>query len=335
MKDHDELAWCEGSPAIANGVSYVGSSDGFFVNAADLQTGKERWRTAHPSRMNSSPAIAGDALAAGSDDGRIYGLDLKDGHVLWTFQTRESVDSSPAISGGVVFVGSGDGGVYALAAEGSPRLLPWRVVYWDEKSAGHYFKGSRALRDVLVAAGYNELDAEGLTPFLAARAEDGAPSVIVCASDALPSEAVAAASGSGSVPLLRRYLAAGGRILWPGGPPLAIACDAKTGKVTGFDAEASMRILDVKGDFGSSSIEERRVAANPAGVEWGLPPWWIGSLALPSADGVAVLGTDSTGRPSAWVKSIGERGRFVRFWGRTRELDDPSLVLRLAEHEAK
>ena len=36
-KEHAELAWCEGSPALSESVSYVGSSDGHFVDAVLLE----------------------------------------------------------------------------------------------------------------------------------------------------------------------------------------------------------------------------------------------------------------------------------------------------------
>ncbi len=328
-KDHAELAWCEGSPAISGGVSYVGSSDGFFVNAVEIRTGHERWRTAMPSRIISSPAVTGDTLYAGCEDGHMFALDAASGRELWRFATGDGIYSSPVADAGTVFVGSDDGALYAFTSSGESARTAWRAVFWDEKSSGRYFRGGRAIRELLVGAGYVELDAESLPSFLSARAQDRAPSVVVFATDAMPSEAVDAPEGGTA--LVRQYLDAGGRIVWPGGPPLAIRCESRTGKVLGFDIGAMPRILGVAADTRNTSAEELASSATPEGIEWGMPKWWIGSLAVPSPEGLTVLGTDSKGRPSAWMKRFGERGSFVRVWGRERAMSDPALLRRVAE----
>ncbi len=328
-KEHLELAWCEASPAISDGVSYVGSSDGYFINAAEIGTGKERWRVAMPSRIISSPAVAGDALYVGCEDGNVFGLDRATGRELWRYRTGDSVYSSPSADGDLVFIGSDDGFVYALTASSRRPMVPWKAVYWDEKSAGHYFRGGRAVRDLLAGAGYTELDAASLPGFLGARTEDGAPSVVVFASDALPAEVLDAAEGS--APAFRRYLDAGGRAVWPGGPPVALKCEAGTGKITGFDPGAPARILGVAADPKASAEEVFSVATRD-GAEWGLPGWWLGSLAVLPSGTLTVLGADPDGRPTAWLKKFGDRGGFVRFWGRQGPLTDLDLVRRVAEH---
>lgn len=327
-KEHAELAWCEGSPAISDGVSYVGSSDGYFVNAVEIATGKERWRDSMPSRIISSPAVTGDTLYVGCENGEVFGLDRETGRQLWRYRTGDSVYSSPSADGGLIFIGSDDGFLYALTASARGSGVPWKAVYWDEKTAGHYFQGGQAVRELLVGAGYTELDSERLRPFLESRAEDGFPSVVVFASDGVPSDALEAPDGS--APLVRRYLEAGGRIVWPGGPPLSIRCDPKSGKVTAFDMEAPAKVLGVGVDP-KSSAEEVLSAATPEGAAWGLPGWSLGALAVLPSNDLTVLGVDGAGRPIAWAKKVGDRGEFVRFWGRKTPLRDLDLVKRIAE----
>jgi hypothetical protein len=283
-----------------------------------------------PSRIISSPALTGETLYAGCEDGNLFALDAASGRELWRFRTGDAIYSSPAVDGGTVFVGSDDGGLYALTGSGESARDLWRAVYWDEKLSGRYFRGGLAIREVLVGAGYTELDAESLPAFLAARVQDGAPSTVVFATDALPPEAVDAPEGT--LPLVRRYLEAGGRIVWPGGPPLAIRCEAKTGKILGFDRDATRRILGVAQDTRNTSIDELMSTATPEGVAWGLPEWSMGSLPLASGDGVVVLARDSNGSPDAWVKEFGVGGAFVRIWGRSRPMGDPDLARRVAEH---
>jgi outer membrane protein assembly factor BamB len=81
------------SPAVANGVVYVGSGDtGAYTH--------HRY-------------------------GNVYALDAKTGAKLWSYTTPNLVTSSPAVANGVVYVGSDDGNVYAFgegllgAAKGS------------------------------------------------------------------------------------------------------------------------------------------------------------------------------------------------------------------------
>jgi eukaryotic-like serine/threonine-protein kinase len=61
---HEE-SWILGSPGIANGSVYVGSSDAKFLQKVDLKSGKELWRTKVSSNIFSSPAVAGDYVYAG------------------------------------------------------------------------------------------------------------------------------------------------------------------------------------------------------------------------------------------------------------------------------
>src|SRR5437762_9357927 len=58
------------SPAIANGVVYVGSGDGGLY-ALDLATGARHWRFDAGSPVSSSPAVGGGLVYAGARDGSI------------------------------------------------------------------------------------------------------------------------------------------------------------------------------------------------------------------------------------------------------------------------
>lgn len=131
-----------GSPAIAGGAAFIGSTDG-FIYAVEAATGALRWKARTGGRVTSSPAVAGGRVFAGSYDGLVYALDAATGKVAWTFRTggerrfagrhlhgfppdSETMPdpfdvylSSPTVWRGTVYVGSGDGNIYALnAADG-------------------------------------------------------------------------------------------------------------------------------------------------------------------------------------------------------------------------
>jgi len=325
--DHAELAWCEGSPAIEGGESYVGSSDGHFIDAVDLRTGRELWRHSTAQRVIGSPSVVGGLVVAGVEDGRVVALDRKDGHQVWSFPTRARVYSSPAVSRSTVLVGSADGALYALSDRlaGVP-FLPRLAVYWDEKLSG-WFPGVQ-LRDYLASEGYEILDAAALPAFLEDRVGDGITSVVVFASDQPPSSATVAGNAS---PLIRRYLDSGGRAVWVGFPPFALKFDETTGKRTGLDAAATRRILGVGRDaFSSEDAEDRGAVPTAEGLARGLPRGLLGAFPVSAADVDVVLARDRDGLANAWAKHFG-KGEFVRLWGLRAPILDLEAVRRVAE----
>ena len=64
------------SPAVANGVVYVGSCDN-NVYALNASTGAELWSYTTGTMGVSSPAVANGVVYVGSDDGKVYAFGLK------------------------------------------------------------------------------------------------------------------------------------------------------------------------------------------------------------------------------------------------------------------
>lgn len=64
--------------------------------------------------LNSSPAISGDVLFAGSEDGVFYAFDIRSGSIIWQFQADGAVDSTPTLSESMVCFGTGSGKLYCL-----------------------------------------------------------------------------------------------------------------------------------------------------------------------------------------------------------------------------
>ncbi len=110
------------SPAVANGVEYVGADVGSLY-ALNASTGAKLWSYTTGGNVSSSPAVANGVVYIGSNDGNIYALNANTGAKLWSYTTGGEVDSSPAVVNGVVYIGSFDGNVYALNA--STGALLW------------------------------------------------------------------------------------------------------------------------------------------------------------------------------------------------------------------
>jgi eukaryotic-like serine/threonine-protein kinase len=143
-----------GSPAVVNGVVFVGSLDG-NVYAVDQETGKQKWKfkTLASRQVTSSPAVDNGMVYFGGFDGVFYALDAETGTTKWTFLTEferrfegkrlhgyppgyqtipDSWDiytSSPAVFNGRVYFGSGDGNVYAVDAKTG--ILQWKFATGD------------------------------------------------------------------------------------------------------------------------------------------------------------------------------------------------------------
>jgi outer membrane protein assembly factor BamB len=136
----------ESSPAVVNGVVYVGSSDN-HVYALNATNGAQLWNfTCY--RVESSPAVVDGIVYVGSLDHNVYALNASSGDKLWNYPTGHWVGSSPAVVNGVVYVGSSDNHVYALNATNGAQL-------WNYPTGGG--ASSPAVIDgvVYVSAGNN------------------------------------------------------------------------------------------------------------------------------------------------------------------------------------
>ncbi len=103
------------SPAVVNGIVYVGSNDGriFATNAA---TGAVVWTVTTGGLVHASPAVANGVVYIGSDDGTFRALDALTGAVKWTIVNGTPIDAPATVWNGVVYFGATDSKVYAVNA---------------------------------------------------------------------------------------------------------------------------------------------------------------------------------------------------------------------------
>ena len=100
------------SAAVVHARVVVGGRDK-MVHGLDGD-GKAVWTFATRARVESSPAIAGDRVYIGSNDGRFYVLDLNTGAKLWEFNTGAPLSASPASANGRIVIGAQDGRLYCF-----------------------------------------------------------------------------------------------------------------------------------------------------------------------------------------------------------------------------
>jgi hypothetical protein len=162
--------------------------------------------------------------------------------------------------------------------------------------------------------GYRVLDEKALGEFLQARIADRAPSTLMFAVDHLPPSAVDTSAIEQSP--LRRYLDAGGKVVWPGIPPLLFPRDPKTGDVPGGLASLkwvnATKLLGVPHD--ASMFDAHGVRVTDAGKRWGLQTRWRAGWGIDPDTSITVLGLDDYGLAASWVRRYGgpEGTGFVR-----------------------
>jgi eukaryotic-like serine/threonine-protein kinase len=109
----------QSSPAVANGVVYVGSDD-YKVYALNASTGALPGSFTTGDIVETAPAVANGVVYIGANDFNLYALNARTGPKrwsalnastgakLWSYGTGGGI-SSPAVANGVVYVGSYDG----------------------------------------------------------------------------------------------------------------------------------------------------------------------------------------------------------------------------------
>jgi outer membrane protein assembly factor BamB len=102
------------TPAVANGVAYVGSYDfsggGKLLYALDASTGAQLWSFAPGDGMINSPTVINGVVYAVSIDGVAWALNASTGAVLWSQPYGGGpIGASPTVSNGVLYFATANG----------------------------------------------------------------------------------------------------------------------------------------------------------------------------------------------------------------------------------
>ena len=145
------------SPAVSDGVVYVGSRDSHFY-AVDAAAGTLRWLCDYEKNDDmtwaiSSPAVRGQVVYTGTADGHfVHALQAADGHQLWRFKMPDRVWASPAVAGSALYITNQSGSLYAVdlesgrekwhfqarsSVQSSPTVAPG-VVYFGSNDGSVY-----------------------------------------------------------------------------------------------------------------------------------------------------------------------------------------------------
>jgi hypothetical protein len=198
-----------------------------------------------------------------------------------------------------------------LAVQGG---ISWhRAVYYDNRYP-NIWTGGAAMRDRLVGAGYQLLDADALKTWMDARIADHQPSVVVFTRDAAPATVAETMSPDCT---MRRYLDAGGKVVWYGDIPLYYRGNVD-GTATVWGVDGSIAVLGLNAAGGPWGVDQA-VMLTTEGLKWGLQRSWLSVRPASATEDLRVLARDVGGHPAAWIKHYvaGDTYRgFVRAYDR-------------------
>jgi len=189
-----------------------------------------------------------------------------------------------------------------------------RAAYWDGDYRTWWADDAItiAIRDDFKAAGYTILDADELKTWMDARIADGATSVVVFCRDNAPDTVVESVSANCT---LRRYLDAGGKIVWYSDIPLWEIAHSD-GTFTYLGGAGCANILGIAGVDWTNSTGSQ-VTLTDDGIDWGLTETWRSERWTPANQVDIILASDRAGNAAAWMKHFvpgDTTGGFVRIW---------------------
>ena len=167
-------SWVVGSPAVRDGRAYVGSSDGHFIQAVDVATGREVWRT--PTTMERAVVAGSRGRRArrrhrGDERGTRRGHRARASYrrrAMAPAGRRRRVVVAGQLQATKLFIGSDDGNVYAIH-QINP-AIPRLAVYYDSTETWRpLVAGTRLAFEYFRGIGYQALNADSLVRFLTAR----------------------------------------------------------------------------------------------------------------------------------------------------------------------
>ncbi len=128
------------SPAVVNGMAYVGSRDGRLY-CVDAGSGTLNWEFATRDRVESSPAVADGVVVFGSMDGTLYCADAASGDRQWTRSVGSPIRAGTCVADGVAYAATRDGSLVAVALAKGQEL--WRSRAEAEIYAAPAVEGER------------------------------------------------------------------------------------------------------------------------------------------------------------------------------------------------
>ncbi len=103
------------SPVIANGILYIGSTDGKLY-ALDAKQWGIKWVFDAGDAIRYSATVLGNKVYFSARNNKVYALDAKTGEKLWEFKSKSWMDAPPIVLDNRVYIGAFPSKIYLLDA---------------------------------------------------------------------------------------------------------------------------------------------------------------------------------------------------------------------------
>src|SRR5262245_40149568 len=164
---------------------------------------------------------------------------------------------------------------------------------------------------------------------MTARISDGVRSVVVFAMDVAPTTVMPTISDT---VLIRRYLDAGGKVVWIG-QPIGIAAYDTAGNLTAYNPERTGTVLGAS--LSSLEFDQYNGHPTPLGAKWGISSAVRGNTPIKASGPIRALTLDELGAASAWVREykVDRPGTgYVQLWGLGATVDRLPYIRAVTEY---
>jgi outer membrane protein assembly factor BamB/tetratricopeptide (TPR) repeat protein len=150
------------APAVAGDRVFIGSrvyqdvaaraGNGYALLALRAEDGSELWRFETTRHITAPPAVAGNLVLFGADDGTFYALDATKGEECWQLKLDARVVTPPQIAGDVLYIGTRGGVIYAIRWRAQPAETLEDPQVYQQRGQPEQAAVAYALRGDLEAA---------------------------------------------------------------------------------------------------------------------------------------------------------------------------------------
>ncbi|MFI5131607.1 MAG: PQQ-binding-like beta-propeller repeat protein [Chitinophagales bacterium] len=324
------VSWIISTVAVKDSFVVTGTSDGRFVQAVNLETGREIWKFRTPLAVWSSPLIVNDKVYAGTFDGHLFCIELKTGKRISAFKANGKLMSSPVWDDGLLYVGSDDGHLYALRGHADKRENKEGAKYvYYQTGMNVYFRNNSDLtiRNYLRSNGFKVIGSDSLAFFMTKESAD--PPAIAFATCYFPSAIIE----NGKNSIVRKYLDKGGRIIMTGTNPILYEIDETMKTPVAFRYNAADTIFDLDYGKGDTRTFMGDFPSFPTamGQQLGLPEFWTSSVFINGKNIDMALGKNENGDVSAFIKKYSNGGKFIQLWMDPDRPDRLDAIIKAAE----
>ena len=117
------------SPVIANGILYIGSTDGKLY-ALDAKQWGIKWVFDAGDAIRYSAVVLGERVYFNARNNKVYALDAKTGEKLWEFKSKNWMDAPPVVADNKVYIGVFPSKIYVLNARtGTVESVRERIIH--------------------------------------------------------------------------------------------------------------------------------------------------------------------------------------------------------------